>query len=385
MSNALTLPKEPPTLATTCLADVEIEAREWFWPGYIPKHDLTMLQGSGGRAKSTIALTIAAIIAQGQAASWPHGVANTLPPHNILYLTREDSITKTIKGRFLLTGADPQLAVVASRVKIKGELIPLRLNNQSHLAAISDYINSTRDATGRDTFIIVDTINDFLGINHAGDKSTSIRDAMEILREFAEDNETAFLYTNHENKEKKDVTSASLGSGMLSASARSVMVAYYFPPHETLPEDERSFVLGVIKHNVVKKCRGIVYKTVEATVGFDAKGREVNDSFIEWGEEYNGSADEDYKKVKEGQSPQTQGHLSRTDKKNLILDAMEEGVEVEKWMLYEEADVPECGKELFRVLVGELKKNGLISTRQEGRMAFYTKSVFRNPLKGEQK
>jgi hypothetical protein len=86
-----------------CLADLPQQPSQWLWPGRIPRAALTLLCGDAGRGKSLLSLDIAARVTSGQ--PWPDGAAPEQPA-DVLLLSAEDSIGRTVRSRLIAHGAD---------------------------------------------------------------------------------------------------------------------------------------------------------------------------------------------------------------------------------------------------------------------------------------
>jgi putative DNA primase/helicase len=94
-------PRATPSLR--CLAELAEQPMQWLWPGRIPRGALTLLCGGPGRGKSLLALDIAARVTSGQ--PWPDG-GPADAPGDVLLLSAEDSIGRTVRSRLVAHGAD---------------------------------------------------------------------------------------------------------------------------------------------------------------------------------------------------------------------------------------------------------------------------------------
>jgi putative DNA primase/helicase len=98
-------PQAPGKPNLRCLADLPEQLSQWLWPGRVPRGALTLLCGEAGRGKSLLALDIAARVTSGQ--SWPDGAPGG-EPGDVLILSAEDSIGRTVRSRLIAHGADLQ-------------------------------------------------------------------------------------------------------------------------------------------------------------------------------------------------------------------------------------------------------------------------------------
>src|SRR5258707_1253868 len=62
-----------PSALLTRASEIVPEPIQWLWPGWLPAGKLTLLAGSPGTGKTTLALALAAAITRGS--EWPDGAA----------------------------------------------------------------------------------------------------------------------------------------------------------------------------------------------------------------------------------------------------------------------------------------------------------------------
>jgi putative DNA primase/helicase len=86
-----------------CIADLPDQPAQWLWPGRIPRGAVTLVIGDAGRGKSLLTLDMAARVTAGRA--WPDG-APAASPGNVLLLSAEDSLMRTVRNRLVALGAD---------------------------------------------------------------------------------------------------------------------------------------------------------------------------------------------------------------------------------------------------------------------------------------
>lgn len=83
---------------------VKLEPVRWLWPGFIPAGMLTILGGSPGCGKTTIALSLAAVITRGAKARWPDG-SPVGDAADVLVWSGEDA-APVLAARLRAAGAD---------------------------------------------------------------------------------------------------------------------------------------------------------------------------------------------------------------------------------------------------------------------------------------
>ena len=159
------------------MSEIPAKPVEWFWDGYIPLGEVTILEGHPGTNKSSLTDDLAARLTQGKAMP-------CLPPKpgpkrrgGALFLIGEDSLSKTVGGRLIAAGADLSMVGVLDGVAIPDDADMLRIEK-----AIQEL-----DAK----LIVLDTINDFLNCNLMGNQA--VRKALEPLRKLADRSNVAVV------------------------------------------------------------------------------------------------------------------------------------------------------------------------------------------------
>jgi hypothetical protein len=84
------------------LSDIEAGKIEWLWSNRIPIGEITILEGDGGKGKSSLVAFLAAALSQGRAL--PDDVSR--PPINVLMFAAEDDPSIVIRPRFERADAD---------------------------------------------------------------------------------------------------------------------------------------------------------------------------------------------------------------------------------------------------------------------------------------
>lgn len=99
---ARALSMAPPAVRLLRGDGIELEPVRWLWPGYLPAGMLTILGGAPGCGKTTIALSLAAIVTRGGA--WPDGT-RCQEPGDVIFWSGEDGKSVTA-ARLVAAGAD---------------------------------------------------------------------------------------------------------------------------------------------------------------------------------------------------------------------------------------------------------------------------------------
>lgn len=100
--------------------NTEITTVSWLWKPLIPQGKVTIIQGNGGDGKTTLILTVAAMLSKGiQPPTLKDDKlkpCKTCDPITTFYLTNEDEISDTSLPRFIRAGGD------VSRFAYSGEM-----------------------------------------------------------------------------------------------------------------------------------------------------------------------------------------------------------------------------------------------------------------------
>lgn len=171
-----------PTHQAIRLADVESEQVEWLWEDYLPQKELTLLAGDGGVGKSYLAMAICKAVTLGQAL--PGGTAR--PPADVLFVTDEDHVSRTMKPRAEKLGLDQS----------KFHVLDLAdLDPESWITSVKREI-----ARVKATFVVLDPLQSFLDSGKDLNKTSDVRPLIRRLRELAEDSGATVLVVTHLNK-----------------------------------------------------------------------------------------------------------------------------------------------------------------------------------------
>lgn len=190
------------------MADVEAVAVKWLWKPYIPLGKITIIQGDPGEGKTTLALSIAAALTQGE--KLPNE-AESKAPVNVIYQTAEDGLADTIKPRLEAVNAD------CARVLVIDE-------SKEELSMTDERIEKAIQQTGA-KLIILDPIQAYIGANVDMHRANEIRPVMSKLGRIAEEYGCAVVLIGHMNKAAGQKSSyRGLGSIDITAVARSVLI-----------------------------------------------------------------------------------------------------------------------------------------------------------------
>ena len=188
---------------------------EWCWKPYLPYGKVSQVVGSGGEGKTTMVLTVAALLSQGIA---PPALerGHLLPsqpcePVSTFYLTNEDEVADSSLKRFIRAGGDD------GRFFYSGEL-------QEHMTLKREHLLEVIEKS-KCRLLIVDPIQAFLpdGVNM--NNTAKMRPLMTMLANVAKETGVAIVLVGHLNKnESSKLINQVGGTADLAASVRSILL-----------------------------------------------------------------------------------------------------------------------------------------------------------------
>jgi hypothetical protein len=211
---------------------------EWLWGGVLAKGELNAITGKPGVGKSFHAMQIAAAITRDD------GVLPSVPfrrdppremsfenvgPGNIVYLSGDDSVSKTVTPRLLKMGADLSRVVVPS----------------SHWLASFDEAAEYEKMfeEKKPALVVFDTFQHFFGgdMNAANKTTAALHNVLDLLRRY----NTAGLVIMHPNKFSMtnggDPMAASIGSIAIQGIIRSSFTLGHAPGYDGKENFELAF------------------------------------------------------------------------------------------------------------------------------------------------
>ena len=174
-------------LETRSLAEIEPENLDWMWDKRLIRNKLNGIGGLPGLGKSQLLANIAATITTG--GNWPDG--GQCRKGGVLLIQAEDGAADTVKPRHMAAGADMNRIELAAFLKQEGRFVDLArdLARVEVTLARSPWIDT----------IIIDPVAGFLG-NAKSKEDTEIRNVLQLLSEFAENQKVTIIGVFHLNK-----------------------------------------------------------------------------------------------------------------------------------------------------------------------------------------
>ncbi|MDR5778776.1 AAA family ATPase [Caballeronia sp. LZ065] len=260
-----------PTALLTRATGIKPEAIRWLWPEWIPEGKLTLLAGSPGTGKTTLALALTATITTGGA--WPDGTKCD-EPGNVLIWSGEDNPADTIIPRLMAAGADlSRVYLITGRTDEHGAILPF------DPAADIGLLGERLAGLGGAAMLVIDPI--VSAIAKDAHRANDVRRDLQALVDMASAYRCTVLGISHFAKGTKGTSPAErvIGSGAFVALARMVLVA-------GKDEAAERRILARAKSNIAPDEGGVSYAIEQA----DAEG--IQASRIVWGELIEGTARE---------------------------------------------------------------------------------------------
>ncbi|MFN7694680.1 MAG: AAA family ATPase [Burkholderiales bacterium] len=252
---------------------VALEPVHWLWRGYIPAAMLTIIGGSPGCGKTTIALACAAITTR--ASRWPTG-EQCDEPGDVLIWSGEDA-PAVLAARLVAAGAD------MSRVHfIEGMQGGVAFDPGRDMPALEE----SAAALPAPRLLILDPIvSAVAGDSHKG---AEVRRSLQPVVALAQRLGCAVLGVTHFSKgtSGRDPVERVTGSIAFAALARVVLVAAKVKCDDGESEEPRRVLLRA-KSNIGPDDGGFAYALERVEVAPEVEGQRVN-----WLEALNGTARE---------------------------------------------------------------------------------------------
>lgn len=165
------------------LNDIEEEETDWLWEPYVPRGELVIMDGDPGIGKSSIGTWLAAALSTGGALP---GTSVRHPPMTVALLCGEESLSKTVKKRLRMVGANGWKVFVSDHV--------MTLNAQG-VGKIARMLEET-DAR----LLVVDTIPFYMGAKLDINKSNEVAEVTRALLGLAKQFDCTIIMIRHLRK-----------------------------------------------------------------------------------------------------------------------------------------------------------------------------------------
>ena len=255
-------------------SEIQMEPISWLWHGWIAAGKLHLLAGVPGTGKTTIALSLAAIVTRG--GTWPDGTKYRRPS-NVVIWSGEDDAADTLAPRLAAMNAD------LTRVHFVGGIVHGSERRQFDPAQdMPALIAKARELGDVALFVVDPVVTAIRGDSH---KNAEVRRGLAPLVHLAEEQRAAVLGITHFSKgsQGREPIDRLTGSLAFGAAPRLVFAA-------SKMKDELGGATGVlimvrVKSNLGPDGGGFKYALETA----DIRGGIVA-SKVRWGEVMDGSA-----------------------------------------------------------------------------------------------
>ncbi len=260
-----------PKVLLTRASDIVPEAIRWLWPDWLPEGKLTLLAGSPGTGKTTLALALAATVTRGGV--WPDGTA-CRRAGDVLLWSGEDNPADTIVPRLIAAGADRhRVHILSGRADEAGAILPFDPATDVPLLA-----ERLADMSGASLLILDPIVSAVAGDAH---RANDVRRDLQALVDMANAHRCAVLGITHVGKhtQGKNPAERVLGSQAFVALARMVLIA-------GKDEAAERRILARAKSNIAPDDGGVSY-TLEVV-----ENDGIHASRVVWGDLIDGTARE---------------------------------------------------------------------------------------------
>lgn len=241
------------------LDSVEAKAVEWWWPGYLPKGKVVIIEGDPSLGKSQLTIDIAARLSRG--APFPGDRTQHGPTH-VVMVTFEDGIEDTMVPRLVAAGAR-LCNVTALRSVAYDESMPHLWRLPDDIPALQQLVQS-RSAG----LVVIDTLGSAMASNTAQRKATDpAYEALAHLARMCEDTGCTVLVIRHFTKSAAGNAVSQGGGSMGVIGMARVCLAVHRDPDVEVPASQPELdvhrVLTVVKNNLAPKAISRTFQVMQ--------------------------------------------------------------------------------------------------------------------------
>jgi hypothetical protein len=263
--------KPPPRLEIISMDEVEGQNIDFLWPNRLALGKHSALAGVGGKGKSQVLYSTAAIITTG--ALWPCGESRA-PLGSVVLLSAEDDIADMMQPRLIAAGAD------LKRVKaIKAVVEDSGKKKRFNLLADLDALYRACRELGDVVMVGIDPLGSYLGADLDTHRDAALRSALDPISEMASAARCSVFSVMHFNKAtsmKAAMDRVMGGAGFVNAPrcALGLLVD---------PDDENKRVLLGLKTNIGPMPQGLRMHLEMAGAGTDQRtGLLIRATHVVW-------------------------------------------------------------------------------------------------------
>jgi RecA-family ATPase len=297
----------PPTVELLQASKIKMEPISWLWPGWLAAGKLHILGGVPGTGKTTIALSLAAVISRG--GEWPDGTKATA--RNVVIWSGEDDPADTIKPRLLAMGADLDRVHIVSGVTTQSGR--RAFDPSTDMEAL---IVTARQVSDVGLLVVDPVVTAIAGDSH---KNAEVRRGLAPLIVFAQELGAAVLGITHFSKgtSGKDPLDRLTGSLAFGAAPRLAFAASKKKDEDGEDTDARLFVR--VKSNIGPDGGALLY-----TLAVVQLPNGIETSKVVWSGKIEGSA-RDILADAEQTEAQSNERTERDEAKGFLKDLLAKG------------------------------------------------------------
>jgi putative DNA primase/helicase len=236
-------------------ADYPVRSVEWLWPGRIPMHMLTLLEGDPGTGKSTLTMELIACLTTGTPLPQETGRRE---PMTVGLLSDEDNWSMVVTPRLQAAGADLTRVIHFRGIRDADDfLVPYSLPD---LATLRHDIRKS----GVDV-LLIDPLMAYLGADLDTHRDSSVRSVLGPLVQMAEEDGVTILAVRHFTKGSLGGKAIYRGGGSIgfTGQARAVLQTGEYPQQQNEEDPEAGkgrYVLAVAKCNLAPLSPTLAYR-----------------------------------------------------------------------------------------------------------------------------
>jgi hypothetical protein len=278
-AQALKDSRERRDLESVCASSIEMEAYDWLWPDRFAIGEIGLIVGMPDEGKGQMLAYIAGRVTNGL--EWPNSEGHA-PLGNVILLTAEDDVKKTVVPRLKAAGADLDRIEI---VKMMHERDPKDGKPIKRMFSLITDLERLREkiiTRGNVKLVEIDPVSAYLGLGKVDSYRTSdVRAVLGPLKDLAEELAVGIIGIMHFNK-KIDVTNVLL---RVSDSLAFVAAPRHVFGAIDDPDNGRKLVVRA-KNNLTdadQKKKSLAFHFDVKQVGVDARNdKPIQAPFIVW-------------------------------------------------------------------------------------------------------
>jgi putative DNA primase/helicase len=262
-------------------ASIKPEGTEWLWKGRLARGEHTTIAGDPGSGKSQLSISIIAAVTTG--GPWPCAEGRA-PLGNVIILSAEDNIPKTLIPRLMAAGADLNRIDIVKATYLEDSKGTRTFNIQADF----DLLEKTIISIGDVALVSIDPITAYMGSGFDSYKNVEVRRVLQPVGELAERSNVAFLTVTHFTKGNANTNTKALYRVMGSVAFTAAPRIGFMVTED--PENPDRRLLLHLKNNLAKPPQGLAYRLVQAQI--DERQDIIASSVVWEGEPVSTTADQ---------------------------------------------------------------------------------------------